>query len=170
MLITLLLITLAFAFCFQFLLIALYLSNKTENYFRSLLGAFIINTVLMVLLSIMAITHPDDIYSVKARLLDSTFAAILKGSDVEAKLLTLYCVNDLGTLYLPRVRLGLFDLLADKSDAIRMPTLRALNEIVTAADFAKLKNVYLFKINILNSKSYLFTLNLVTPSLMKDTI
>lgn len=85
----------------------------------------------------------DDIYSVKARLLDSTFAAILKGSDVEAKLLTLYCVNDLGTLYLPRVRLGLFDLLADKSDAIRMPTLRALNEIVTAADFAKLKNVYL---------------------------
>ena len=67
MLITLLLITLAFAFCFQFLLIALYLSNKTENYFRSLLGTFIINTVLMVLLSIMAITHPDDIYSVNMK-------------------------------------------------------------------------------------------------------
>ena len=67
MLITLLIITLAFAFCFQFLLIVLYLSNKSENYFRSLLGTFIINTVLMVLLSIMAVIHPTDIYSVNIK-------------------------------------------------------------------------------------------------------
>lgn len=85
----------------------------------------------------------DDIYAVKARLLDSTFAAILKDKDVEAKLLTLYCVNDLGTLYLPRVRLGLFDLLSDKSDAVRLPTLRALNGIVTVKDFPKLKSAYI---------------------------
>ena len=67
MLITLLLITLAFAFCFQFLLIVLYLSNKSENYFRSLLGTFIMNTVLMVLMSILAVTHPTDIYSVNMK-------------------------------------------------------------------------------------------------------
>ena len=67
MLITLFLISLAFAFCFQFLLIVLYLSNKSDNYFRSLLGTFIINTVLMVLLSIMAVTHPADIYSVNMK-------------------------------------------------------------------------------------------------------
>lgn len=67
MLITLLLITLAFAFCFQFLLIALYLSNKSENYFKSLLGTFIINTVLMVLVSITAITNPGDVYSINLK-------------------------------------------------------------------------------------------------------
>lgn len=67
MLITLLLITLAFAFCFQFLLIALYLSSKSENYFKSLLGTFIINTVLMVLISIVAITNPLDVYSINLK-------------------------------------------------------------------------------------------------------
>lgn len=67
MLITLLLITLAFAFCFQFLLIVLYLSNKSENYFKSLLGTFIINSVLMVLISIAAMNNPADVYTINIK-------------------------------------------------------------------------------------------------------
>ncbi len=67
MLITLLLITLAFAFCFQILLIALYLSNKSDNYFRALLGTFIINTVLMVLISIVAMNNPAGVYSINLK-------------------------------------------------------------------------------------------------------
>ncbi len=67
MLITLLLIALAFAFSFQFLLIVLYLSNKSESYFKSLLGTFIINTVLMVIISIFAVSRPSEVYSINIK-------------------------------------------------------------------------------------------------------
>ncbi|HOP62976.1 MAG TPA: hypothetical protein PK358_12160 [Spirochaetota bacterium] len=67
MLISLLLISLVFSFCFQFLLIALYLSNKSEKYFRALLGTFIINTVLMVIISVVAVSNPADVYRINIK-------------------------------------------------------------------------------------------------------
>jgi len=77
MLITLLLITLAFAFCFQFLLIILYLSNKSESYFKSLLGTFIINTTLMILISIVAMGKPEDVYSINLKFITWVVSGII---------------------------------------------------------------------------------------------
>lgn len=77
MLITLLLLTLAFAFCFQFLLIVLYISNKSDNYFKSLLGTFIINTTLMVLISIVAIGNPADVYSINIKFVSWVVSGII---------------------------------------------------------------------------------------------
>ncbi|HON15694.1 MAG TPA: hypothetical protein PLA51_04365, partial [Spirochaetota bacterium] len=77
MLITLLLLTLAFAFCFQFLLIILYVSNKSDNYFKSLLGTFIINTTLMILISIVAIGNPEDVYSINIKFVSWVVSGII---------------------------------------------------------------------------------------------
>lgn len=52
MFIFILLITISFSFCLQILVIIQYLSTKSENYYRTFLGTFIINTVLMVITSI----------------------------------------------------------------------------------------------------------------------
>ncbi len=77
MLITLLLLTLAFAFCFQFLLIILYVSNKSDNYFKSLLGTFIINTTLMILISIVAIGNPEDVYFINIKFVSWVVSGII---------------------------------------------------------------------------------------------
>lgn len=52
MFIFILLITLSFSFCLQILVIIQYLSTKSESYYRTFLGTFIINTILMVITSI----------------------------------------------------------------------------------------------------------------------
>ncbi len=64
MIVTLLLITLSFSFCFQFLVIILYVSNRTEIYFKLFLGTFITNTLLMIILSIAAIRTPEEVMRV----------------------------------------------------------------------------------------------------------
>ncbi|HNX24506.1 MAG TPA: hypothetical protein PKG60_10695 [Spirochaetota bacterium] len=52
MFIFILLITLSFSFCLQILVIIQYLSTKSESYYRTFLGTFIINTVLMIITSV----------------------------------------------------------------------------------------------------------------------
>jgi hypothetical protein len=52
MFIFILLITLSFSFCLQILVIIQYLSTKSESYYRTFLGTFIINTILMVITSV----------------------------------------------------------------------------------------------------------------------
>lgn len=59
MLTTIIILTLAFSFCFQILVIILYLLNKNERYYRMFLGTFLSNTILMILISVVAIRNPD---------------------------------------------------------------------------------------------------------------
>lgn len=58
MLITIILLTLCFSFCVQILVIILYLLNKSSRYYRLFLGTFLSNTVLMIILSILAMRDP----------------------------------------------------------------------------------------------------------------
>lgn len=61
MLVTTLLITLSFSFCLQIFVIIQYLLSKNPIYYRVFLGTFIINTVLMVVVSIFAFRNPSSI-------------------------------------------------------------------------------------------------------------
>ncbi len=59
MIITIILLTLAFSFCFQILSIILYLMNKSSFYYRMFLGTFLSNTILMVVIGILAMRDPS---------------------------------------------------------------------------------------------------------------
>ena len=63
MLVPLLLLALAFSFCFQIFSIIQYLSTKSESYYRILLGTFVINTVLMIVISIFMFKRPANFYN-----------------------------------------------------------------------------------------------------------
>jgi hypothetical protein len=64
MLVTILLITLAFSLCLQIFVIIQYLDGKRMTYYRIFLGTFIINTILMVIISVYALRDPASIYRV----------------------------------------------------------------------------------------------------------
>jgi hypothetical protein len=61
-------ITLTFSFCLQIYVIIQYLATKSSLYYKTFLGTFIINTILMVIISTIALRHPESIYMVNSRL------------------------------------------------------------------------------------------------------
>ena len=63
------LISLAFSFCLQLLVIIQYLSTKAESYYRIFLGTFVINTILMVVTSIFMFRTPMHFYKLDLRLI-----------------------------------------------------------------------------------------------------
>lgn len=67
MVITSLLIALSFSFCFQIAIIILYLSSKRDLYYKTFLGTFIINTILMVVTSTIALTSPSSIQKINVK-------------------------------------------------------------------------------------------------------
>lgn len=67
MLVTILLITLSFSFCLQIFAIIQYLDNKSMTYYRIFLGTFIINTILMVFVSVFALRDPASMHKVDMR-------------------------------------------------------------------------------------------------------
>lgn len=67
MVITSLLIALSFSFCFQIAVIILYLSSKRDLYYKTFLGTFIINTILMVITSTIALTSPSSIQKINVK-------------------------------------------------------------------------------------------------------
>lgn len=69
MFIFILLITLSFSFCLQILVIIQYLSTKSENYYRTFLGTFIINTVLMIVASVSLFRDSSDLASIDLKLI-----------------------------------------------------------------------------------------------------
>jgi len=69
MIISLLLITLSFSFCFQITVIILYVSNKKEVYYKTFLGTFIINTILMIVTGTVALSSPESIQTVNLKLI-----------------------------------------------------------------------------------------------------
>ncbi len=69
MLITIIILTLAFSFAIQILAIILYLLNKNDRHYRMFLGTFISNTILMVLVSIMAFRNPAVIRNINIGLI-----------------------------------------------------------------------------------------------------
>ena len=69
MLVPLLLLAWAFSFCFQIFSIIQYLSTKSESYYRILLGTFVINTVLMIVISIFMFKRPVYFYNLDIKLL-----------------------------------------------------------------------------------------------------
>jgi len=58
MFISILIITLSFSFSLQILVIVQYLSTKSKSYYNAFLGTFIINTILMVITSIVIFKEP----------------------------------------------------------------------------------------------------------------
>jgi len=68
MIVFILLISLAFSFCLQLLVIVQYLSTKAENYYRILLGTFVINTVLMIVTSVFMFKTPVYFYNLDLKL------------------------------------------------------------------------------------------------------
>ena len=69
MLITIILLAFAFSFCFQIMVIILYLLNKSDRYYRMFLGTFLCNTILMILISIVAIRNPEAITKINIGLI-----------------------------------------------------------------------------------------------------
>ena len=69
MIITIMILTLAFSFCFQILVIILYLLNKSIRYYRMFLGTFISNTILMVIIGIVGMRDPDAVKKIDLSLL-----------------------------------------------------------------------------------------------------
>ena len=69
MFIYILLISLSFSFCLQILVIIQYLSTKSESYYRIFLGTFVINTILMVVTSILMFRTPVHFYNLDVNLL-----------------------------------------------------------------------------------------------------
>lgn len=69
MFIFILLITLSFSFCLQILVIIQYLSTKSESYYRTFLGTFIINTVLMVITSVSLFRDSSDLATIDLKLI-----------------------------------------------------------------------------------------------------
>ncbi len=69
MFIFILLITLSFSFCLQILVIIQYLSTKSESYYRTFLGTFIINTILMVITSVSLFRDSSDLVSIDLKLI-----------------------------------------------------------------------------------------------------
>ncbi|NLV68645.1 MAG: hypothetical protein GXY14_13330 [Spirochaetes bacterium] len=67
MVISSLLIALSFSFCFQIAIIILYLSSKRDLYYKTFLGTFIINTILMVVTSTIALTSPMSIQKINVK-------------------------------------------------------------------------------------------------------
>ena len=67
MIISSLLIALSFSFCFQIAIIILYLSSKRELYYKTFLGTFIINTILMIITSTIALTSPSSIQRIDVK-------------------------------------------------------------------------------------------------------
>jgi hypothetical protein len=67
MVISSLLIALSFSFCFQIAIIILYLSSKKDLYYKTFLGTFIINTILMVITSAVALTSPLSIQRINVK-------------------------------------------------------------------------------------------------------
>ncbi len=67
MFISILLITLSFSFCLQILVIIQYLSTKSESYYTVFLGTFIINTVLMVITSVVILRDSSSFAKVDIR-------------------------------------------------------------------------------------------------------
>jgi len=59
-----LLITLSFSFCFQITVIILYLSNRLQVYYRLFLGTFIINTILMIVTTVIIFRSPQSLRAV----------------------------------------------------------------------------------------------------------
>ncbi len=64
MFIFILLITLSFSFCLQILVIIQYLSTKSESYYRTFLGTFIINTILMVVTSVAILKDASSLLAI----------------------------------------------------------------------------------------------------------
>ncbi|MFA5518348.1 MAG: hypothetical protein WDA74_03755 [Spirochaetota bacterium] len=69
MLITIIILTLAFSFAIQILAIILYLLNKNDTHYRIFLGTFLSNTILMVLVSIIAFRNPAVISNINIGLI-----------------------------------------------------------------------------------------------------
>jgi hypothetical protein len=69
MFIFILLITLSFSFCLQILVIIQYLSTKSESYYKTFLGTFIINTVLMVITSISLFRDSSDLATIDLKII-----------------------------------------------------------------------------------------------------
>jgi len=67
MFVTALLITLSFSFCLQIFVIVQYLATKGMTYYKIFLGTFIINTILMVTISVFAFRDPASIYRVNMK-------------------------------------------------------------------------------------------------------
>lgn len=67
MLVTILLITLSFSFCLQIFVIVQYLMSKSMTFYMIFLGTFIINTILMVIISIFVFREPASINRVNMR-------------------------------------------------------------------------------------------------------
>jgi len=69
MFVYILLISLSFSFCFQILVIVQYLSTKSEGYYRIFLGTFVINTILMIVISIFMFKRPVYFYNLNIKFL-----------------------------------------------------------------------------------------------------
>ncbi len=69
MIISSLLITLSFSFCFQIAIIIQYLSNKKEIYYKIFLGTFITNTILMIVVSVFMLKSPESVRLVNLKFL-----------------------------------------------------------------------------------------------------
>lgn len=67
MFVTILLITLSFSFCLQIFVIVQYLASKGMTYYKIFLGTFVINTILMVVVSVFAFRDPASIYRVNMK-------------------------------------------------------------------------------------------------------
>lgn len=69
MIITIIILSLAFSFCFQILVIILYLLNKSDRYFKMFLGTFLSNTILMIIISIIAMRDPAAVRKINLSLM-----------------------------------------------------------------------------------------------------
>ena len=69
MFVYILLIAVSFSFCFQILVIVQYLSTKSESYYRIFLGTFVINTILMIVISIFMFKRPVYFYHLNIKFL-----------------------------------------------------------------------------------------------------
>jgi hypothetical protein len=69
MFVYILLIALSFSFCFQILVIVQYISTKSESYYRIFLGTFVINTILMIVISIFMFKRPVYFYNLDIKFL-----------------------------------------------------------------------------------------------------
>lgn len=64
MFISILIITLAFSFCLQILVIIQYLSTKGSSYYNIFLGTFVINTILMIVTFYQLVKNPAAFYKI----------------------------------------------------------------------------------------------------------
>jgi hypothetical protein len=66
---SIILIALAFSFCLQIFVIIEYLVSKSQFYYRTFIGTFIVNTILMVIISIIALNDPASMYRIDIKLI-----------------------------------------------------------------------------------------------------